>query len=113
MAKTKGSKKQYYKRMAKHERQTFRLWAEGARETLLTPHIAPYADALSRSWVHERDYVANVQNHYHRAVPWRLPDHEEPPLPLPDYEPSWVPPRKQLTEEEQKLKSEVIARRNK
>ncbi|KAF7975994.1 hypothetical protein HWV62_8158 [Athelia sp. TMB] len=74
---------------------------------------APYADTLSRSWVHERDYLAKVQNHYHAVIPWRLPDDEEPPLPLPEYNPSLLAPRENLTEEEQQLKSQTIGRRNK
>lgn len=101
-----------HKHLEKKERQTSRLWAEGARETILAPHVEPYADALARSWVHERDYVAQVQNHYHQVISWRLPDDEEPALPLPAYDPRLIAPQEDLSEEEKKLKSGIIARRN-
>ena len=70
------------RRMAKVDRQNRKLWAEGCRESILEPHIAPYTDALERGWQHERTYLATVFNHYHALIPWRLPDYEEPPLPL-------------------------------
>ncbi|KAF7970504.1 hypothetical protein HWV62_23825 [Athelia sp. TMB] len=110
---SKEKQRRRQRRIDKKARKTARLWAEGVRETVLAPHIAPYADALSRSWVHERDYLAKVQNHYHAVIPWRLPDDEEPPLPLPEYNPSLLTPRENLTEEEQQLKSQTIGRRNK
>ncbi|KAF7966208.1 hypothetical protein HWV62_39670 [Athelia sp. TMB] len=101
------------RRVDKKARKTSRLWAEGCRESILAPHVAPYADALSRSWVAERDYVARVQNEYHQLISWRLADNEEPPLPLPKYDPKLPAPREELSHEEQELKSHTIAKKNK
>ncbi|KAF7969170.1 hypothetical protein HWV62_28178 [Athelia sp. TMB] len=112
MANEKDLRRRQRRRMNKKDRQNTRLWAEGCREALLTPHVAPYADALARGWVHERDYLAKVQNHYHQVIPWHLPDNEEPPLPLPEYNPHLVPPHEDLSEEEKKLKSQIIAKKN-
>ncbi|KAJ7607461.1 hypothetical protein DFH06DRAFT_987601, partial [Mycena polygramma] len=64
-----------------------RLWAEGARETILKPHIEGYADALERGWRAERDYLQSVCNEFHSRIDWRLADHEEPELPLAEYNP--------------------------
>ena len=88
------------------------MWAEGCREDILAPHIEPYADAVGHSFVAERDYIRRVQNEYHQLIDWRLPDDEEPPLPLPVYEPYRIPVFENLTEEEQILKSRTIAKKN-
>lgn len=102
-----------YKRMDKATRANAKLWAEGCREEILAPHVALYADALSRSWVAERDYLLLVQNEYHQLISWRLPDDEEPALPLPVYNLSGVSPVEILTDEEQQLKSKTIGQKNK
>lgn len=101
------------KRVERNDCKTARRWAEGARETILAPHIEPYADALAHSWVREREYVAKVQNHYHQLISWRLPDTQEPSLPLPAYNLKLIPPPENLSEDKKKLKSEIIAKRNK
>src|ERR1700733_12449302 len=88
------------RRMAKVDRQNRKLWAEGCRESILEPHIAPYTDALERGWQHERTYLATVFNHYHALIPWRLPDYEEPPLPLPVYDPLAPPVVEELSAED-------------
>ncbi|KAJ6450342.1 hypothetical protein C8R47DRAFT_1230303 [Mycena vitilis] len=75
------------KRVPKQNRKNLRLWAEGARETVLTPHIEGYADALERGWRAERDYLQAVCNEFHAKIDWRLADHEEPELPLKEYNP--------------------------
>lgn len=105
-------RKAKYQRKTKADRLSLKLWAEGCREDLLTPHIGPYADALARSHVSERDYIARVEDEYHQCIPWRLPDDQEPALPLPQYDPHLVAPFEDLSLEEQQLKSETIARRN-
>ncbi|KAJ6489345.1 hypothetical protein C8R47DRAFT_1215692 [Mycena vitilis] len=75
------------KRVPKEARKNMRLWAEGARETVLRPHIEGYADALERGWRAERDYLQGVCNEFHARIDWRLADHEEPVLPLKDFNP--------------------------
>ncbi|KAJ7102960.1 hypothetical protein C8R43DRAFT_963850 [Mycena crocata] len=72
-------------KIPKANRRSLRLWAEGAREQILTPHIESYADALERGWRAERDYLQSVCNEFHARISWRLKDHEEPELPLPEY----------------------------
>lgn len=106
-----GQRKALYQRMTKTERRSLKHWAEGCREDILTPHIEPYADALLRSHVAERDYFARVGDEYNQLIPWRLPDDEEPALPLPKYDPSLIAPFEDLSLEEQQLKSTIIARR--
>lgn len=100
------------RRMEKSARSNSKMWAEGCREDVLSPHIAPYADASARSFVAERDYVRRVQNEYHQLIPWRTPDDEEPPLPLREYDPHLIPVIEDLTDEEQALKSRTIAKKN-
>src|ERR1700683_2862475 len=102
-----------YKRMNKRDRQNQKLWAEGCREAILAPHIEPYADALARSAVSERDYLHRVLNEYHQLIPWNLPGDEEPPLPLLTYDPRAVAPEEFLTAEEALNKSRSIACKNK
>lgn len=101
-------------RMAKEARKNRKLWADGCRAELLEPYVAGYTDALERGWAHERDYCAKVFNHYHAVIDWRLEDHEEPSLPLPDYNPSHPPivDVESLPEAEQKLCAETIHSRN-
>ncbi|KAJ7697932.1 hypothetical protein B0H16DRAFT_1484652 [Mycena metata] len=74
------------KHIAKKDRRNLKLWAEGARESILKPHIPGYTDALERGWRVERDYLLEVCNEFHAQIDWRLEDHEEPELPLPTYD---------------------------
>lgn len=97
------------KRMSKENRQNLRLWAEGLRETILTPHIEGYTDALDRSWRDEREYVQKVCNEFHSRVSWRLQDHEEPEEPLPDYDPSAVIDSEELDDEETQQKRNRVS----
>ncbi|KAJ7895676.1 hypothetical protein B0H13DRAFT_2338752 [Mycena leptocephala] len=91
------------KRVAREHRQNLRLWAEGPREDILTPHIAPYADALDRSWRDEREYLQSVCNEFHQRISWRLADHEQPELPLAAYNPD-SDDSEELDDEEMKEK---------
>ncbi|KAJ7018725.1 hypothetical protein C8F04DRAFT_1277241 [Mycena alexandri] len=81
------AQKRARKRIAKTERKNLRLWAEGARESILKPHIEGYGDALERGWRAEREYHQRVCNEFHAKISWELLDHEEPNLPLPEYDP--------------------------
>ncbi|KAJ7633593.1 hypothetical protein DFH06DRAFT_1004174 [Mycena polygramma] len=87
MAEKRKRTRKARKRVAKEDRKNMRLWAEGARETVLRPHIEGYADALERGWRAERDYLQEVCNEFHGRIDWRLADHEEPELPLKDFNP--------------------------
>lgn len=107
-----GRRKSQFRRMSKAERGTLIFWAEGCREEILTPHVAPYADALARSHIAERDYLSRVQDEYYQLIPWDLPDDEEPPLPLAKYNPSLIAPSEVLSLERQQLKSQTIGRKN-
>lgn len=78
--------KRTWKRVAKKDRRNLKMWAEGARESILRPHIPGYTDALERGWRAERDYLLGVCNEFHAKIPWRLDDHDEPELPLPEYD---------------------------
>ncbi|KAJ7226779.1 hypothetical protein GGX14DRAFT_539117 [Mycena pura] len=79
-------RKRTWKRIAKKDRRNLKLWAEGARESILKPHIPAYTDALERGWRAERDYLQIVCNEFHARIPWRLADNEEPELPLREYD---------------------------
>ncbi|KAJ7766820.1 hypothetical protein B0H16DRAFT_1453834 [Mycena metata] len=103
MAKNKpGPRKRQrtWKRIAKKDRRNLRLWAEGARESILKPHIPGYADALERGWRQERDYLHGVCKEFHALISWRLADEEEPVLPLPAYDPYTTPEVEELDDEE-------------
>jgi hypothetical protein len=93
-------KTRVWKRKAKAERRSNKLWAEGAREDLMRPHIEAYADALQRGWRAERDYLQKVCNEFHARISWRLGDSEEPELPLPVYDPFAPPVAEDLSAEE-------------
>jgi hypothetical protein len=92
------------KRVAKEECRNLRLWAVGARESVLAPHIPAYTDSLDRNWRDERDYLQTVCNEFHARISWRLQDHDEPDLPLPQYDPRAPAPVEDLDEEETQAK---------
>jgi hypothetical protein len=81
-----GKKKRSWKHMAKIDRCNLKMWAEGAREGILGPHIPGYTDTLERG--------------YHARISWRLGDKEEPELPLPDYD-KFVPQETEELDEEE------------
>ncbi|KAJ7236980.1 hypothetical protein C8J57DRAFT_1529777 [Mycena rebaudengoi] len=95
------SRKRKWKRKSKEEHWSNKLWVEGVREELLTPHVEPYADALEHGWWAEQDYIKAVFNEYRTQISWRLADHEEPKLPLPLYNPLAATASQELTEEEE------------
>jgi hypothetical protein len=86
-------------RKAKEARCNNKLWAEGAWEDVLRPHIEAYPDALERGWRAEQDLL-KVTNEFHTRISWRLVDHEEPELPLLEYDPLVPQSVEVLTEEE-------------
>jgi hypothetical protein len=109
----RARKKRTWKRKSKELRKSNKMWAEGAREDLLRPHIEPYADALERGWRAERDYLQKVCNEYHARIFWRLADTDEPELPLPDYDPFAPPVVEALTDEERAARHDRIEELNK
>jgi hypothetical protein len=97
-----------WKKKAKAAQLNNKLWAEGAREDLMRPHVEAYADALQRGWRVERNYLQKVCNEYHFCISWRLGDNEEPSLPLPTYNAFAPPVTETLTDEEKEAKQERI-----
>ncbi|KAK6993081.1 hypothetical protein R3P38DRAFT_3224091 [Favolaschia claudopus] len=73
-------KKPERRRKAKQDRQNLRLWAEGARESILSPHLDGYQKAMDRGWRAERKYWKKICREFHARVDWRTKDHEEPVL---------------------------------
>jgi hypothetical protein len=103
-----AGKRKQRKRIPKESRRNLRLWAEGAREDILTPHIESYGDALERGWRAERDCLQAICNEFHAKISWRLLDYEEPDLPLADYDPLAADPEEMLSEEDEKAKRKQI-----
>ncbi|KAJ7831672.1 hypothetical protein B0H13DRAFT_1575001, partial [Mycena leptocephala] len=89
-----------------------KLWADGAREQVMRPHIEAYADALQRGWRAERDYLQKVCNEFHCRISWRLADADEPELPLPAYDPFSPPAVEELTQEEKEARHARIEELN-
>ncbi|KAJ7697300.1 hypothetical protein B0H16DRAFT_1706246 [Mycena metata] len=101
-----------HKRVAKKDRRNLKLWAEGARKTILKPHIERYTDALERGWRAKRDYLREVCNEFHAQIDWRLEDHKEPDPPLPEYDKFAQRPEEELTDEELLFKRNKIETMN-
>jgi hypothetical protein len=112
MAGTTRRRTRVWKKKAKEERRNNKMWAEGAREDLMRPHVEAYADALQRGWRAERDYLQKVCNEFHGRISWRLQDHEEPDLPLPAYDPFAPPVAEELTDEEKNARHTRIQELN-
>jgi hypothetical protein len=109
MGKRTGKKRER-RRVPKEERKNLRLWAEGEREKILTPHIDAYTVALNQGWRLERKYLKSVCNEFDARVSWRLPDHEEPVLG--EWDPTAVVPQEQLSEMDEQLKRTRIKELN-
>jgi hypothetical protein len=105
-------RKHVWKRKAKAECRSNKLWAEGAREEVMRPHIEAYTDALQRGWRAERDYLQRVCNEFHSQISWRLADSEEPELPLPTYDPFARLAAEDLTLEEETEKHQRLEELN-
>jgi hypothetical protein len=106
----KGRKRQR-SRVPKESRKNLRLWAEGARETILIPHIDSYATALTLGWRQERKYWNGVCKEFHARVSWRTQDHEEPELG--EWDPNTMLPSETLSSEEETQKRERVKELNK
>ncbi|KAJ6452135.1 hypothetical protein C8R47DRAFT_1229557 [Mycena vitilis] len=75
------------------------MWADGAREQILRPHLDNYSRARDTGWVAEREYLQRVCNEFHARVSWRLADHEEPVLE--QFDPATQIEEEELDEEEE------------
>ncbi|KAK7027691.1 hypothetical protein R3P38DRAFT_3190755 [Favolaschia claudopus] len=111
-SKRSGTRKRTWTRKEKKDRRNLKLWAEGAREDILRPHLPAYADALERGWRAERDYVREVCNEFHARISWRLADDEEPELPLPEYDALAPREIEELSEDEVEAKRTRIEEMN-
>lgn len=104
-----GDKKRKSKRMAKQDRKNLNYWAEGARERVLEVHLPDYAAADALGWRQERAYMLKVMKHYHTMIDWRLELHEDPPMPLPRYDPEAPEVKEVLSEEEEARRGKIVA----
>ncbi|KAK7028486.1 hypothetical protein R3P38DRAFT_3190082 [Favolaschia claudopus] len=111
-AKRAGTRKRTWTRKEKKDRRNLKMWADGARESILQPHIAGYTDALERGWRAERDYVREVCREFHARISWRVADDEEPEEPLPEWDPQAIPEPEVLDDEETIAKRERIETMN-
>ncbi|KAK7013742.1 hypothetical protein R3P38DRAFT_3277582 [Favolaschia claudopus] len=100
MAKTK---KRSRKKVAKEDRKNLRLWAEGARETILAPHLDAYQKAKDQGRRQERKILKKICREFHVRVGWRVKDHEEPILK--EWDPTAPEDEEMLSEEEAAAKS--------
>ncbi|KAK7053866.1 hypothetical protein R3P38DRAFT_2369119, partial [Favolaschia claudopus] len=91
-------------RVEKKDRRNLKMWAEGARESILRPHLPAYMDALERGWRAERDFVREVCNEFHARISWRVADDEEPDEPLPEYDPLATAEVEELDDDETEAK---------
>jgi hypothetical protein len=105
-----GRRKRERARIPKEARKNLRLWAEGARESILKPHLEEYAQALDKGWHNECRYLKKVCNEFHARVDWRLADHEEPELK--DYDPKAVILPETLEDAEEVAKRQHVKQLN-
>ncbi|KAJ7594807.1 hypothetical protein C8J56DRAFT_1044518 [Mycena floridula] len=80
------------KKIGKQDRKNAKGWAEGVCAMVLNPLVNGYANTKAQGQVQERQAWHRICDEFHAKIPWRLQDHEEPPLPLPDYDPKNPPP---------------------
>ncbi|KAK7031312.1 hypothetical protein R3P38DRAFT_3187022 [Favolaschia claudopus] len=111
-AKRVAARKRTWARKEKKDRRNLKMWADGARESVLQPHIAGYTDALERGWRAERDYVREVCREFHARISWRLADDEEPDEPLPEWDPQAIPEPEELDDEDTRAKRERVETMN-
>ncbi|KAK6966800.1 hypothetical protein R3P38DRAFT_2815716 [Favolaschia claudopus] len=102
MAKS-NAKKRSRKRVARENRKNLRLWAEGARETILSPHLEAYQAAKDQGRRQERKILKKICREFHARVSWRVQDHEEPVLK--DWDANTVEDEELLTEDEAAAKN--------
>jgi hypothetical protein len=97
-------------RIPKAERRNLRLWADGARETILVPHLENFAAACTKGSHDKKAYLQIVCNEFHARVDWRLEDHQEPELTA--WTADTIITKETLPEEEEKRKRARIEELN-
>ncbi|KAK6985136.1 hypothetical protein R3P38DRAFT_3230796 [Favolaschia claudopus] len=105
------NKKRTRQRVPKENRKNLRLWAEGARETILTPYLDAYQAALDQGRRQERKMLKKICREFHARVDWRTKDHEEPMLG--EWDPSAIVTEEELSEADEAARSERIDELNK
>ncbi|KAJ7059327.1 hypothetical protein C8F01DRAFT_1255024 [Mycena amicta] len=77
----------------------------------LKPKFAAFQAARRNGTVALRTFFASVKNEFFAKIPWDLPDHVEPELPLPEYDPKVVPMNddEDMLPEEREGKAKKIA----
>ncbi|KAL1724732.1 hypothetical protein EV714DRAFT_240490 [Schizophyllum commune] len=107
------TKKRQRQLMDKGDRKNKKLWAVGAREAILLPHLAKFTEELAKSSKHAKEYRIKVCHEFNVKIPYDLPDEIEPKMPLPEYNPANPPPLPPLSEEEEKVRAEALCIRDK
>ncbi|KAK7042098.1 hypothetical protein R3P38DRAFT_2511411 [Favolaschia claudopus] len=107
----KNGKKRQRKRVAREDRKNLRLWAEGARESILTPHLDAYQAALDQGRRQERKFLKSVCREFHARVNWRTKDHEEP-IVL-DWDPSAMEVVEELSGDDERARAARVDELNK
>ncbi|KAJ6476568.1 hypothetical protein DFH09DRAFT_1108865 [Mycena vulgaris] len=102
MAKGKRAKRQW-RRKAKEERKSNKLWAEGAREEFLKKHVEAYADALEL-WMARRTRLSSAVGACSTTKNLELP--------LADYDPFAPAVPEVLTDQEKQQRYERIEELN-
>ncbi|KAK7043466.1 hypothetical protein R3P38DRAFT_2767090 [Favolaschia claudopus] len=87
----------------KRKSQELRLWAEGAREIILAPHLDAYQIAKDQGRRQERKLLKKICREFHARVGWRVQDHEEPVLK--EWDPNAIEDEELLSDEEQAAKT--------
>ncbi|KAK7046226.1 hypothetical protein R3P38DRAFT_3257675 [Favolaschia claudopus] len=108
MAKNKKRTRQC---VPKENRKNLRLWAEGARESILTPHLDAYQAALDQGRRQERKMLKKICREFHARVDWRTKDHEEPMLS--EWDPAGIATEEQLSEDDEAAKRARMEELNK
>ncbi|KAJ7703324.1 hypothetical protein B0H17DRAFT_1194511 [Mycena rosella] len=98
------------KHISKSERKNLRLWAEGARESVLIPHLDGYSAALDGGRLTERKYWKHVCKEFHMRVDWKTLDHEEPVLA--EWDPAAPVVTEKLPDDQAVLKAEHVSELN-
>ncbi|KAK6991947.1 hypothetical protein R3P38DRAFT_2803347 [Favolaschia claudopus] len=90
----------------KADRQCEKVDKEGARETILTPHLDAYQAAKDQGRRQERKILKRICREFHARVGWRVRDHEEPVLK--EWDPTAPEEEEMLSPEEEAEKAARI-----
>ncbi|KAL1698751.1 hypothetical protein EV121DRAFT_296853 [Schizophyllum commune] len=110
---TTGGRKRKRRGIPKKDRKNRKNWAEGVRAEILSQYIARYTDVVAEGgWSKGQEVIREVCAEYHAKIPWQLPDHDEPDLPLPEYNPKNPPVQLHLSDEEEAARSAALTEKN-